>query len=119
MVWVELLSRGGHEQCGRRPAIVFQTADASATLPTVLIVPLTTQLDALRFPRTVFIEPHSSTGLRQRSVALVFQMTAVDARLVNDAIGAVAAETLEAIWRELEALAGRTMEDTTSVADIE
>jgi len=46
-------------------------------------------------------------------------MTAVDARLVNDAIGAVAAETLEAIWRELEALAGRTVDDTTSVADIE
>ena len=59
--WVELPARGGHAQGGRRPAIVAQK---TATLPTVLIVPLTSQLDALRFPGTVLVEAGKENGLR-------------------------------------------------------
>jgi len=44
--WVEFPARGGRAQAGRRPAIVVQK---EKTLPTVLLVPLTTQQDALRF----------------------------------------------------------------------
>lgn len=51
--WVELPPRGGHAQAGRRPAIIVQKP---STLPTVLIVPLTSQLDALQFPGTVLVE---------------------------------------------------------------
>ncbi len=78
--WVDLPSRGGHKQAGRRPAIVAQVAEATARLPTVLLIPLTTRLDAIRFPGTVTIEPNSSNGLRRVSVALSFQMTVSDWR---------------------------------------
>ncbi len=46
--WVELPARGGHAQAGRRPAIIAQSA-AHAALHTVLLIPLITQLDVLRF----------------------------------------------------------------------
>jgi mRNA-degrading endonuclease toxin of MazEF toxin-antitoxin module len=78
--WVEFPARGGRAQAGRRPAIVVQ--DISA-LPTVLVVPLTSQFDALRFPGTVLIEADPLNGLRHTSVALVFQLTAIDHRYIH------------------------------------
>ncbi len=58
--WTRLASRGGREQAGRRPSIIVQK---DATLPTVLLVQLTTQQDALRFQGTVLIEPDSQNNL--------------------------------------------------------
>ena len=68
--WVDFPPRGGHEQAGRRPAIIAQGASASARLPTVLVIPLTTRQDALRFPGTLAIEADSDNGLRRASVAM-------------------------------------------------
>jgi hypothetical protein len=48
-----------------RPPIVAQAASATTSLPTVLLIPLTSQLDALRFPGTVLIERDATNGLRQ------------------------------------------------------
>jgi mRNA-degrading endonuclease toxin of MazEF toxin-antitoxin module len=70
--WVEIPVRGGHEQAGRRPAVVIQGSEVSKRLATVLLVPLTTQLDALRFPGTVLVETDSENGLRRPSVAWSF-----------------------------------------------
>jgi mRNA-degrading endonuclease toxin of MazEF toxin-antitoxin module len=72
--WVDFPARGGHERAGRRPAIVAQTISASDRLPTVLMIPLTTRLDALRFPGTVAIDPDETNGLRQTCVAIAFQL---------------------------------------------
>ena len=105
--WVSLPDRAGHAQAGRRPAIVIQGSAASAALPTLLLVPLTTQIDALRFPGTVLVEADPQNGLRRVSVALVFQLTAVDRRLVGPNVGTVSEKVLAAIWNALEELAGR------------
>lgn len=56
VVWVEFPAGAGRAQAGRRPAIIVQGAEASAKLPTLLLIPLTTQQDALRFPGTVLVE---------------------------------------------------------------
>ena len=72
--WVDFPGRGGHAQSGRRPALVVQEADSSRILPTVLLIPLTTQLDALRFPGTLLVQPDDQNGLRRPSVALVFSL---------------------------------------------
>lgn len=53
LYWVEFPARGGHAQSGRRPAIVVQKP---SNLPTVLVIPITSQQDALRFPGTALIE---------------------------------------------------------------
>ena len=106
--WVELVSTGGHAQKGRRPAIIFQTQKASTRVSTVLIVPLTSQLDALRFPGTVLVEPDADNGLRRASVALVFQLTAIDQRYLRDRVGKISHILINELFSALDELAGRT-----------
>jgi len=101
--WVELPARGGRAQAGRRPAIIVQ---GTRTLPTTLIVPLTSQLDALRFVGTVLVEADPHNGLRRASVALVFQLTAVDNRYVTERLGSVSKEVLDEIWLAFDKLTG-------------
>lgn len=85
--WVEFPVRGGHAQAGRRPAIVSQSASATVQLPTVLFVPLTTQMDALRFPGTALVETTPENGLRRLSVALAFQLSVVDKQFIGAYLG--------------------------------
>ncbi len=59
--WVEMPTRGGHAQAGRRPAIIIQQ---TVVLPTILLISLTSQQDALRFAGTVLVEPDKQNGLR-------------------------------------------------------
>jgi mRNA interferase MazF len=70
--WIELPPGTGHEQSGRRPAVIIQDESYAGTLPVVLVVPLTTAIATLRFPGTLLIQPDTGNGLRQASVALVF-----------------------------------------------
>ena len=105
--WVEFPARGGHAQAGRRPAIVAQEAKASAQLSTVLLIPLTSQLDALRFPATVLVEADSANGLRRPSVALVFQLAAIDRRFMIDTTGRISESALRELWEALDELTGR------------
>jgi mRNA-degrading endonuclease toxin of MazEF toxin-antitoxin module len=55
LYWVEFPGGGGRAQAGRRPAIVVQDERASDRLPTGLVIRLTTQHEALRFPGTVLV----------------------------------------------------------------
>ncbi len=87
-----------------RPAVVVQRATG---LPTVLVVPLTSQLDALRFDGTLPVEADPQNGLRRPSVALAFQLTAVGRRHIADRLGSVSKEVLEGIWSALDKLTGR------------
>ncbi|MEK6286120.1 MAG: type II toxin-antitoxin system PemK/MazF family toxin [Acidobacteriota bacterium] len=68
----------GHEQAGARPAIIAQAPKFGDQLPTVLIVPLTSRLTAQTFPGTFLIQPDSDNNLNTTSVALVFQLRAID-----------------------------------------
>ncbi len=104
LYWVELPARGGHAQAGRRPAIIAQQP---SNLPTILIVPLTSQQDALRFPGTVLVEASKENGLRSDSVALVFQLTATDKRHIATRLGAASAQVMQQIWEALDTLTGR------------
>ncbi|MHB1559612.1 MAG: type II toxin-antitoxin system PemK/MazF family toxin [Isosphaeraceae bacterium] len=105
--WIELPPGTGHEQSGRRPAVVVQDESYAGTLPVVLVVPLTTAAATLRFPGTVLIQPDSVNGLHQPSVALVFQMRAIDRRRVGGQIGALNATGLTLILAALDRLMGR------------
>jgi len=106
--WVEFAPKGGHAQAGRLPAIVVQDQKTSARIPTVLVIPLTSQLDALRFPGTVLIEADSKNALRRASVALVFQLTAIDRRYFGNRIGNISRTVLDEIFSALDGLTGRT-----------
>jgi mRNA-degrading endonuclease toxin of MazEF toxin-antitoxin module len=71
------------------------------------MIPLTTQLDALRFPGTVMIDADRENGLRRSSVALVFQLTVVDQRVVGSRMGQVSTAVLGDIRDALDRLTGR------------
>jgi mRNA interferase MazF len=107
-VWrVRLPSVPGHTQAGIRPAVIVQEDQASAALPTVLIVPFTSTRATLRFPGTLAVLPDGQNGLIVPSVALVFQLTAIDKIDCLQRLGALDAATLDLIFVELDKLTGR------------
>jgi mRNA interferase MazF len=105
--WVELPPTNGHEQVGRRPAVVLQDETYAGSSPVVIVVPLTGAVTASRFPGTVLLEPTAANSLRKSSVVLVFQIRAVDRRKVQDRLGAIGAEDLARIHAALDRLMGR------------
>lgn len=105
---VSLPFSSGREQSGNRPAIVIQDAAYGQASPLVLVVPLTSQLAALRFPATVRIEPSLANGLNLPSVALVFQTRATDRSRLSRAIGRISDADLDRVLFDLARLTGRT-----------
>jgi mRNA interferase MazF len=107
VVWINDPRLSGHEQSGRRPAVILQDDGFAHASPLLVLVPLTSQVAAARFPATIIVEPSAANGLSKRSVALVFQIRAADRRLVGDRLGSAGAETLAAIHVALDRLLGR------------
>ena len=96
----------GHEQAGRRPAIAVQADVMGITLPTLMIVPLTGQLSALRFPYTIRVEPSNVNGLTQPSVLLVFQLRAIDRQRILETIGRLEQDYLDQLDAEMQRMLG-------------
>ena len=107
-VWkVDLPFTPGHTQAGQRPAVIVQDGPFMAQVPTVLIVPFTSSPRATHFPATVLVQPDGQNGLTIPSVALVFQMRAVDQRYCLQRLGVLDSATLDQILGELDKLTGR------------
>lgn len=101
---VEIPASNGHEQAGARPAIIVQAPQFGDRLPTVLIVPLTSRLTAQSFPGTFLIQPDSDNNLNTTSVALVFQLRAIDKRRVKRRLGRLGASDLSQVHDKIKAL---------------
>jgi mRNA interferase MazF len=107
-VWrVRIPPAPGHAQTGERPAVVLQEEVFNNSLPTTLIVPLTSKLAASRFGGTVVIQPDQQNGLTAPSVALVFQMRTLDQRNCLNPLGMLDAASLDQISALLDQLTGR------------
>jgi mRNA interferase MazF len=96
---------GGREQAGLRPAIIAQTGDPER-LPTILIVPFTSNVKAADFPFTLLVEPDPLNNLDAVSVALIFQSRAIDKKRVKSKIGRVAEAKLRVLKEELRRIMG-------------
>ncbi|MFP5501427.1 MAG: type II toxin-antitoxin system PemK/MazF family toxin [Candidatus Sericytochromatia bacterium] len=79
----------GHEQEGRRPAVVVGVPSEPLRFPVVYIVPLTSQVGAWagKNPMMYPVLPPGTGGLPLASVALLDQMRGVDVRRVRDYLG--------------------------------
>lgn len=97
----------GHTQAGIRPAVIVQSDQVILSLPTVLVVPFTSARASLRFPGTLAVQPDGQNGLTLPSVALVFQLTVVDASNCLQPLGVLDTSTLDQIFTELDKLMGR------------
>ncbi|MGL4421041.1 MAG: type II toxin-antitoxin system PemK/MazF family toxin [Gemmataceae bacterium] len=106
LYWIEFPPSQGHEQAGRRPAIVLETNPHLQGRPTVIVVPVTGQPRNSRFTGTVTVQPSDLNGLLKESVILVFQIRAIDQRRLQNRIGLLEPDRLQAIFRSLEALLG-------------
>jgi mRNA interferase MazF len=94
----------GHEQFGKRPAIIIQDDEATKTLSTVVIVPLTTTGEAIRFFGAFTLEPNHTNGLDQKSIVLTHQIGAIDKRRINRKIGGLNAHELAQLEKCLSEL---------------
>lgn len=96
---VSLPASDRREEKGKRPAIAVQ-ADSPLS-PMLMVVPVTSSLGAMRFPFTVRIEPSDKNGLTLPSVAMVFQMRAIDRKRIIRKIGELEPEYLAQIDAEI------------------
>jgi mRNA interferase MazF len=82
---INLAVEVGREQYGQRPAIVI----SDTGIGILIVVPLTSNLEALRFPYTLAILPDKQNNLKQKSVALIFHIRAIDKSRVVKIIGKI------------------------------
>ncbi len=83
--WADLGQYRPKEQTGRRPVVVWQSDALTTALQSVLVVPLTTNLDRAHLAGTTVIEAKAE-GPPQTSVALAFQMRAVPKSCLTERI---------------------------------
>ena len=86
----------GVEQAGTRPVLVVQCDLANERIPTVTIMPLTSNLRAGRFLFTVTVTAEE-TGLVGDSVVLAFHIRTVDKRRLLGKKGHLFAQTMTKI----------------------
>lgn len=101
-VWrVSFPSHRGHVQAGNRPAIILQNDQTSRSVPTLMVVPLTSRQSTLRFRGTVLVQPDTSNGLITPSVALVFQTQAIDRSEAIQKLGEVSQQVIDELMKAL------------------
>lgn len=76
MWWADLGPYRPREQTGRRPVVVWQSDSLTSALQSVLVVPLTTNLERANLAGTAVIMS-TPDGLSEDSVALAFQLRAI------------------------------------------
>lgn len=102
-IWlVNFPSTDGHEQSGTRPVVIISEIEANI----VLVIPLTSNLQALRFPHTLEIKPSKLNRLSAVSVGLAFQLRAIDKRRLKTKIGQIEEIILKRIDELLKMLLG-------------
>ncbi len=108
--WADL---GGHrpqEQTGRRPVIVWQSDRLSRVLQSVLVIPLTTNLDRAHLAGTAMIEPRDGAP-PEASVALVFQMRAIPRTALKERIRVLTEDEEDELELATDEVLGRVEPD--------
>ena len=76
-----------------RPAIILSETEANIAI----VIPLTSNIQALRFPHTIEIKPSNKNGLNVLSVALTFHIRAIDKKRLKKKIGEAEDKTLNEV----------------------
>ncbi len=102
-VWeIELNPTRGHEQAGRRPALVVSTDRFNhGAAGLVIVAPLTTRAKGI--PLHVRVEPPEG-GVRERSFVKPEDVRSISVRRLRERWGTVSPRTLESVARSLRVL---------------
>jgi len=76
------------EQTGSRPVVIWQSDTLTRILQSVLVIPLTTNLDRAKLAGTALVSV-SPEGPREESVALAFQLRAIPKSALHSKIRAL------------------------------
>ena len=104
--WADLGPYRPLEQTGRRPVIVWQSDALTGVLHSVLVVPLTTNLDRANLAGTAIISA-TELGPPTDSVALAFQLRAIPKRALHSRIRALTDEELSELELATDEALGR------------
>ena len=104
--WADLGPYRAGEQTGRRPVVVWQSDTLTRFLQSVLVVPLTTNLDRARLAGTALVSA-SAGGLPSDSVAIAFQMRAIPKERLKTCIRALSADELAELELATDEAVGR------------
>jgi mRNA interferase MazF len=104
--WADLRAYRPQEQTGRRPVIVWQSDTLTRLLQSVLVAPLTTNLDRAKLAGTALIAA-SDGALAADSVALAFQMRAILEASLTTRIRALTVEELAELDLATDEAVGR------------
>lgn len=105
--WADLGPYRPREQTGRRPVIIWQSDALTRLLQSVLVVPLTTNIQRANLAGTAVIAA-TEEGPPERSVALVFQLRAVPKTLLDERIRALTENELAELELATDEALGRT-----------
>jgi mRNA interferase MazF len=108
--WADLGAHRPLEQTGRRPVVVWQSDALTRALQSVLVVPLTSNLDRARLAGTAIIAP-SPGGLTAESVALAFQMRAIPKSTLSQRIRGLSSDELAELELATDEALGRSDPD--------
>jgi mRNA interferase MazF len=87
--WADLADPSGAQPGFRRPVIIVQDdLITESRIPTVMVVPLTSNLKRSAAPGNVALEARD-TGLARASVALVCQVMTIDKSLLTERVGSL------------------------------
>lgn len=84
----------GSEQAGSRPVIIFQNESVGKFTRTVVVIPLTTNLNRVGIPTCLFI-PRGEGSLKEDSVALCHQIRVLDSSRLKVFIGKLSAPIID------------------------
>jgi mRNA interferase MazF len=104
--WADLGSYRPREQTGRRPVVVWQSDTLTRALQSVLVIPLTTNLERANLAGTALVAS-SPDGPPETSVALAFQLRAIPKAALQVKIRDLTAEELSDLELATDEALGR------------
>jgi len=102
VVWITLNPQAGHEQAGRRPAVVLSPAAYNGKVGLAILCPITRQVKGYPF------EVQIPSGLEVSGVILADQVKSLDWRAREaELAGRLPAATVAEVLQKLNTLLGR------------
>jgi mRNA interferase MazF len=109
--WADLGPYRFREQTGRRPVVIWQSNALTEVLQSVLVVPLTTNLERAHLAGTALVSG-SETGPPENSVALAFQLRAIPKSALRARIRDLTEEEISELELATDEAIGRVEPET-------
>ena len=111
MWWADLGAYRPREQTGRRPVVIWQSDTLTRILQSILVIPLTTNLQRANLAGTALIVA-SDDGPAEDSVALAFQLRAIPKSALETKIRDLTADELSELELATDEALGRLDPET-------